>query len=82
MSEVTVTRCDVCQGIKKDANKWLKAVTLSTGLYIGTSSYNELVDGKYLDICGVYSKYLDICGEQCLQKLIAEEVKRQRTETE
>jgi hypothetical protein len=74
MSEVTVTRCDVCQGIKKDANKWLKAVTLSTGLYIGTSSYNELVDGNYIP--------LDICGEQCLQKLIAEEVKRQRTETE
>ena len=74
MSEVTVTRCDVCQGIKKDANKWLKAVTLSTGLYIGIryKNWGELIDGKYLDIC----------GEQCLQKLIAEEVKRQRTETE
>lgn len=79
MSEVTVTRCDVCQGIKKDANKWLKAVTLSTGLYIGTSSYNELIAGCHSYYNG---KYLDVCGEQCLQKLIAEEVKRQRTETE
>lgn len=77
MSEVTVTRCDVCQGIKKDANKWLKAVTLSTGLYIGIryKNWSELIDNRK-------SKYLDICGEQCLQKLIAEEVKRQRTETE
>lgn len=75
MSDFVTKKCDVCQKVKGEANKWLKIVVYSDptsdGLYI-----SSIITGSEI---GETYRYEDICSDTCLQKRLAEVVEKIRS---